>query len=58
MTAPGILLVISSLGITALFALGPGKNNSIIIMGLISSGLVEGLLFVVEILKVLATCTY
>ena len=26
MTAPGILLVISSLGITALFALGPGKG--------------------------------
>ena len=25
-TAPGILLVISSLGITALFALGPGKE--------------------------------
>ena len=30
MTAPGILLVISSLGITALFALGPGKDEDII----------------------------
>ena len=45
-TAPGILLVISSLGITALFALGPGKN----VYYRSQSGrlVAEGLLFVVN----------
>ena len=32
MTAPGVLLVISSLGITALFALGPGKDNIMFVL--------------------------
>ena len=37
MTAPGILLVVSSLGITALFALGPGKENSSVLCVIIKN---------------------
>ena len=46
-TAPGILLVISSLGITALFALGPGKNI-LYYRSHYSGRLVEGLLLWIE----------